>query len=323
MIIVTGATGFIGTYLVDQLVKEGVDVLAMGTSKTGEAYYRSRGVPFMQLDLTKGEEFDKLPEEGVETVVHLAALIPERSTEKTTGENYLMINALGTYNVLEYCRKRGIKKIIYTTSHYEVSNIKHLPIRETEIDFQYTGGHTLYIIAKIAGVQYVRRYIEEYGMQGIILRTTSVRGYSRYVRFHRNSIIRKSNWESFIEKAIRGEPIEIWGDCTRYVRDHIYVKDAVACIIAAINSKDAVGRYNMASGVGITFEQEIKSIIKVFSPSKHPSKLIYCPEKPNDIDRSWIHDISKTKKDLKWSPKYSYEEALMDIKKEMKKDGVI
>ncbi len=47
------------------------------------------------------------------------------------------------------------------------------------------------------------------------------------------------------------------------------------------------------------------------------------PEKLNNIDRSWIHDISKTKRELKWSPKYSYEEALRDIKKEMEKEGYI
>lgn len=327
MILITGATGNIGTYLVEQLVKDGVDVLATGRSKIGEAYYKEKGIPFTQLDITGKESFDKLPEEGVETVVHLAALRPDRATERTTGEDYLMINALGTYNVLEYCRKNGIKKIIYTTAHFEASNVKHLPIKETEIDFIYTGGHkghnlyiiakVLYTIAKIAGAQYVQHYTEEYGMQGIILRTTSVRGYSRYARFHRNSIIQKSHWESFIEKAIRGEPIELWGNCTRFVRDYIYVKDAVACIIAAINSKDAIGRYNMASGVGITFAEEVKSIVKVFSPGDHPSKLIYRPEKTNNIDRSWIYDISKTKRDLKWSPKYSYEEALGDIKREM------
>jgi UDP-glucose 4-epimerase len=320
---VTGAAGSIGTYLVDKLVEKDVDVLATGFSQGGQAYFEERKISYAQLDITQSKNFYKLPKNKVDAVVHLAALIPERSTENTTGEDYLRINALGTYNVLEYCRRNSIKKVVYTTSHYEASNIQHLPVKETEIDFKYTGDHALYIISKLAGAQYVRHFTEEYGMQGIILRSTSVRGYYHYAGLHKDAVVRKSHWERFIEKAAKGEPIEIWGNPTEHVRDHIYVKDAVDCIIAAINSETAIGRYNMASGVGITFEDEVKSIIKVFSPPNHASKLIYCPEKPNNIERSWIYDISKTKQDLNWSPNYSTEDALRDIKKEMEKNGAI
>lgn len=325
MIVVTGATGYIGGYLVDELFKERFDVMAVGRSKAGEEYDKSKGIPFTQLDITKQESFDKLPKEGVDMIVHLAALIPERATPKTTGRDYLMVNALGTYNVLEYCRKTGIKKIIYTTSHYEVSNVKELPIGEEIINYKYTGNHVDYIIAKIAGVEYIKHYIEDYGMQGIILRGTCInRGYhGKYANFHKGSNIARSNWERFIEKAVRSEPIEIWGDCTTYLRDHLYVKDAVSCIIAAINSKTAIGRYNMASGKGITFDEEIKAIVEVFSPKNNPSKLIYRPEKQNEIDRSWVYDINKTKKDLKWAPSYSYKEMLKDVKQEMEEDGYL
>ncbi len=316
---ITGATGSIGTYLIDELVKAGFDVLATGNSAEGRRYFETKRIPFTQLDITNKQSFNKLPKKNVSAIIHLAALIPERAGPMTTGEDYLKINALGTYNVLEYCRKNYIKKVVYTTSHYEASNIRHLPVKENEIDFKYTGDHALYIIAKLAGAQYVQHFTEEYGIQGIILRTTSVRGYYYYAKIHTGASIKKSHWERFIEKAQLGEPIEIWGDPTKNVRDHIYVKDAVSCIIAAINSDKAIGRYNLASGVGLTFENEVKAIIKVFSPMDHPSKLIYCPEKSNNIERSWVYDISKTKIDLNWSPKYSYEEALRDIKAEMKK----
>jgi UDP-glucose 4-epimerase len=198
-----------------------------------------------------------------------------------------------------------------------------LPIDEEIIDFINKGDHVEYIIAKIAGDQYVKFFNEEYGMQGIILRATCIRGYSRYTTFHPDMSIPRSHWEDFIHKAYRSEPIEVWGDCTTHRRDHLYVKDAVSCLIAAINSEKAVGRYNMASGQGITFNEEIKTIVRVFSPKDNPSKLIYRPEKPNAIDRSWVYDINKTKRDLNWSPKYSTEAYLEDTKIEMGKDGYL
>ena len=323
MIIVIGATGFIGTYLIDQLVEEGVDVLACGRSKAGEEYYEANGVPFMHLDVTRTEDFAKLPTENIDAVVHLAAVIPEHRSLNLSGADLMRINGIGTWNALDYCRKNKINKFVYTTSHYEASNVKKLPINENIIDFINKGNHVEYVIAKIAGARYVQYFTSEYGMQGIILRTTCIRGYNKYAAFHRDANIPRSHWENFIHKAYKGEPIEVWGDCTTHLRDHLYIKDAVSCIIAAIDSDKAIGRYNMASGKGITFDEEIKTIVKVFSPEEQPSKLIYKPEKVNEIDRSWVYDISKTKRELNWAPKYSTKEYFEDIKIELEKDGYL
>jgi len=235
----------------------------------------------------------------------------------------MTINGIGTWNALDYCRENKINKIVYTTSHYEVSNVKKFPIKEDVIDFINKGDHVEYVIAKIAGAQYVQYFSSEYGMQGVILRTTCLRGYNKYAAFHKDANICRSHWENFIHKAYHGEPIEVWGDCTTYLRDHLYVKDAVSCIITAMKSDKAIGRYNMASGKGISFDDEIKTIVKVFSSKDHPSRIIYKPEKQNNIDRGWIHDITKTKKDLNWSPRYSTEAYLEDIKREMEKDGYL
>lgn len=321
MILVTGATGFIGNYLVERLFKDNVDVLAAGRNKKCEDYYKSKGIPFVFLDVTKKESFEKLPKVGIDAVVHLAAVIPEHRDSNISGGDLLKVNALGTWNALEYCRKNHIKKFIYTTSHYEASNVKDLPINEDIVNYINKGDHVEYIISKIAGAQYVQYFNEEYNMQGIILRTTCIRGYSEYLKFRQEKEVAKSFWEKFIIKAYNSEPIEIWGDCSTHLRDHLYVKDAVDCIVKAINSNTAKGRYNMASGKGITFEEEVKTIVDVFSPKNKKSKIIYKPEKKNQIDRSWVYDISKTMKDLDWRPQYSTREYLQDIKEYMEKDG--
>lgn len=309
MILIIGATGFIGRYLVMQLTNEGREVIATGRSREGEIYYKKRNIPFVRLDITKNEDFDTISVGNVDAVVHLASLIP-RAAKGATAVDYMMVNGIGTYNSLDYCRKNRIHKFIYTTSLFEIQNrwtgSEQTPLsEELPFDFKYSGNHATYIISKIAGHHYVKHFTTEYGIQGLIYRLTGVHGLGSY----------PGTWEMFIEKASRSEPIEIWGDNTLR-RDNMYVKDVVNAIIAGLNSNYAVGLYNIGSGEGLTVEDEAKKIIKIFSPQGKPSKLIYRPDKPG-IPSSHVFDISKAKKELEWTPKYSYEAMLEDYKKEL------
>lgn len=326
MILVTGATGFMGTYLINYFIEKGIEVVAVGRSREGEDYFKNKGVSFINLDITNKENFYKLPTKNIEAVIHLAALLVERADENTTSFDFLTVNTLGTINLLEYCRKNDINKFIYTTSLYEARNVQQ-PILEDDISFDYKGDHTAYVLSKLTASQYIRHYCEEYGIQGIVLRSSLIRG----LRFNGDSAkIHKRKWsfktqgEIFIEKAIKGEPIEVWGDYTNKPkkRDIIYIKDVVDFIYTALITENISGRYSVASGNLLTLKDEIKSIIKVFSPQKNPSKIIYRPKLPGP---EWdiVFDVTKTRKDIDWIPKYSYEEMLLDIKKDMESNKII
>jgi len=313
MIVVTGANGFIGRYLVDQLIKDDFDVLGTTRSKRISPYFKKHDIKFIQLDITNEKNFEKLPKKGVDAVIHLAALL-SIDVSKWTAKDYLLVNALGTYNVLEYCRKKGINKIIYSMTHSDVNRAKEVVITEdTPQQYNTTigGGNSLpYIISKIAAKDFVEKFAEQYDIKGISLRFPGIRGYgSRDTEY--NTV-----FHQFIQKAMESKPIEIWGE-HKTVRDILYVKDAINGIICALKSKKANGLYNIGSGVGLTIEDEAKAIIKVFSPSHNPSKLIYRPDIEEVRKRSYIFDISKAKRDLGYFPKYSYEKALIDYKKEM------
>ena len=309
MIIVIGATGFIGTYLIDQLVKDGVDVLACGRSKAGEEYYKSKGVPFMRLDVTKEDDFNKLPKKNVNAVVHLACLIPAASKEDNATA-YLKTNTIGTVNALEYCRKYNIKKFVLTSSHFAVEglwNDKQIPIsEEMGLKFKYTGGHAKYIISRVAAEEYVRCYMEEYGMQCFVLRVSGVRGVGRY----------ESGFELFINKAKKSETIEIWGDNSK-VWDNIYVKDVVRGIILALKNDISKGFYNLSSGIPMHLKDEVESIVKVFSDKNNPSNIVLTPKKEGGIQKSYVYDITKIKNDLGFTPQYSCLDMVKDIKKDM------
>ena len=105
MIVVIGATGFIGMYVVDDLVKHGKEVIATGRNERLASALENMGARFVKLDITRKEDFKALPAEGVEGVILLAALLPANAkADLVTSENaadYFISNCIGTCNVLE------------------------------------------------------------------------------------------------------------------------------------------------------------------------------------------------------------------------------
>jgi len=319
MILVTGATGLIGTYLVDQLIKDGIEVLAAGRNSLGEDYYTNNHIPFIKLDITQEKDFNNLPKKGIDAVVHLAALLPANVSQNNYNpKNYIDVNITGTVNVLEFCRLNKIPKIIYSSSHSDVESSWDLglPIKEsTPRSYKYNGDHTVYIISKLAGADLVYHYEAEYGLHGIVFRLPPVYGYGPHTEIFVDGKPLKTGFEIFIENAMAGKPIELWGDPEKG-RDIIYVKDVVSAILSAINSEKSSGLYNVASGKFLSLKEQAEKTIEVFSTEEHISRIIYRPEKTNSI-RPFIYDVSKAKKELGWSPKFNFEQMLLDYKKEM------
>jgi len=322
MIVVFGAEGFVGTYLVEELISEGFDVLAVGLDKLGEAYYAQRRIPFARVDITKERQFRILPAKAdtSSSVVNLACLQPANvSEEQYKPTDYIKVNVLGTLNILDFCRKVGIRKIVYTISHRSVQGLWERGRIITEDDtkaIKYTGEHTMYSISESAAADCVLHYSEQYGMQGIIFRLPPIYGYGPHTEGFKNGKPQKTGFQVFVENATRGEPIELWGDCEKG-RDIISVKDVVFAIVLALKSGTAHGLYNIASGRKLSLKEEAEEIIKAFSPKDRPSKIVYRPDKPNSIE-PFLYDISKAKRDLGWSPRYSFAEMLEDYKREMK-----
>ncbi len=108
MIIVSGASGFIGFYLVNQLFNEGYKVIAVDRGGTDEAaYFKKRGIEFIAVDITKSEEFIKLPYEGVEMFINLACIQPANMPDELYDPaKYVQVNILGVVTATKskgYC----------------------------------------------------------------------------------------------------------------------------------------------------------------------------------------------------------------------------
>lgn len=323
MVLVIGATGFIGIYLVDALQKAGYDILATGRSHAAAEYFKSKGVKLISLNIEEKEEFNKLPKEGIDGVILLAGLLPANSKvdikHDENADSYIRINTMGTINVLEYCRKNSIRKIISTTSYSDVFNSwkKDVPLTESEPrGFKYTGDHAAYVISKNAATDMIEYYSQQHGLQGAVFRLPPVYGVGPHSEIYVDGKYYKTGIQTFIEKAQAGENIEIWGD-PLISRDLIYVKDVAHAFVLALKSNKTRGLYNMTSGVAVTLEEQVKTVVDVFSNGNKKSQIVYRPEMKNNSP-SYLFDMSKAKRDFGFVPEYkSYRAMMIDYKKEL------
>ena len=301
MIAVIGATGYIGRYLCYDLKKKGIDFIALGRSNKVKSFFEENKIPFQYFDINDEASFVRLPD-GIDAIVDLSACLAEHETPV---EDFFRINTLGVYKVLEYARKKGISKVVVTTSHKVYNDVKvpsGTKISEDE-KLSFTGSHTPYIISKIAAENFIEYYNKDFGMNAIALRLTGVHGYGEILgHLDKDGHYKKSTFELFFENALAGKDIFVWGDQT-IKRDHIYIKDVVSAIEASVQATNACGIYNIASGIGYSQYEEACVLAKVFAVDK-VSNVILEPDKEG-LKRGYVYDISKAKEELNWTPRYS------------------
>ncbi len=322
MVIVIGATGFIGMYTVEALLQSGKQVIAAGRNGAVGAQLEKMGATFVPLDITNEKDFEKLPTEGVEAVILSAGLLPANTTadlkDTENAADYFKVNVLGSINVLEYCRRNHIKKVVGNCSYGDVAGAwrKGYAITEEEPrDFHFTGDHAVYVISRNACNDVMEYYNQQHGMQCAWFRFPPVYGVGPHGTIYVNGKAYKSGIATFIDNAKEGKDIELWGD-PHIERDIIYVKDVAKAYCMAIESDKTYGLYNMTSGTALTLEDQAKAVIAVFGKGKG-SQLVYRPEKPNNTP-SFLFSMEKAKQDFGFVPQYTnYLDMMEDYKKEL------
>lgn len=319
-IVVIGATGNTGAYLVDYMLNNvdlnKYEIVPVGRRKTD--FFKCWNLNYCSVDISDKESFKALPTENVYAVVFEAGLLPA-AMKGYTPELYLKINTLGALNVLEYCREVHADRIIYTQTIREIGEyIGTDTVLSPDLPrkFSFKGDHAIYTISKNAAVDMIEHYYQEYGLKRFIFRLPTIYSYGKTDIYYVDGVARKKAYRLFMEKAQKGEPIEIWGDPAK-AHDVVYVKDFCQMLTKAVFADCDGGIYHIGTGVPVTLDEQIRGIVKVFSNGKE-SEIIYRPDKPNA--RSYTMDISKAKKELGYEPKYSYIEYLQDFKKEMELD---
>ncbi|MBN7774075.1 NAD-dependent epimerase/dehydratase family protein [Clostridium aminobutyricum] len=320
-IIIFGATGNVGSYVL-KYAKEYFDankyeVIATGRRETD--FFSSMDIPYYSVDISKSEDFDKLPKEDVYAVVFLAAQIPSYM-EGYHPEKYIESNILGAYNVLEYCRKVKADRILYSTTVFDISLCAKDDVvlkPDLPYNFSYKGDHSVYVISKNTAIELIEHYHQEYDIKKFVFRFPTIYSYSPYHYYHPNGIKTIRPIYLMIDKAMKGEPIELWGD-PNYAKDMVHVYDCAQMICKTVEANLEKGFYNVGTGRPVTLQEQIETIIKVFSPVEHPSEIIYRLDKK--AGGGFLMDIENAKRELGYEPQYDCLRLFEDYKAEMQVD---
>jgi UDP-glucose 4-epimerase len=295
--LVTGGAGFIGSNLVQLLLKEGHDVTVLDNLSSG---YRVNLRPFPEAQLIVGDVRDvsivDRAMNAVEVIFHLAA-----SVGNTRSIEHPMIdaetNVLGTLNVLESARRNRIRKIVFSSSAGIFGELKTLPIREdhgVEPDSPY--GAT-----KLCAEKLCLAYAKLYVLEAICLRYFNVFGVNQRYDAYGNVI------PIFAYKLVFGQPITVFGDGEQ-TRDFINVRDVANANYLAGMSQGVSGAFNLGSGSRVTINELVR---KMESVSGLSTQIIRGNPRRGDVRHS-LADISGFRSAIGFEPQVSLEEGLRE-----------
>lgn len=315
-IVLFGATGSVGVYTAVYLRSLGYGIIAVGHRKSDNGFFADYGIPYISMDISSKENFSKLPQKEIHTVINFAGAMP---AHMPVCDPYKYVNTivLGTLNILEYMKCVNCDKIIFSQSIADVLYLygSTTPIKDdVERRNPQIGDHAIYSISKNAAVNLIEHYHAQYGIKRFILRLSTIYMYHPNKYYYVDGVKQEMGFRILIDKAMAGDPIEIWGD-PNSKKQIVYVKDFIQIVEKCVISDCEGGVYNVGTGVGITMEDQVRGMIDVFSPVNNKSIIIYKPEKQGSPQ--FILDITKSQKELGYYPKWDYLSYLEDFKKEM------
>jgi UDP-glucose 4-epimerase len=314
-IVVFGAAGFVGSYLMPQLENHTVYALDKDDDRLKELCKRFRKIKGFRFNIEFPSFFPFLPYD-VDCVIHLATLQPDQVSEKDFDPvKYIKINTIGTINILKYCVSAKIPKYIQVVSHRSVIRNGGRQDEFAPYHIDYESDFSEFAISEMAAIEMVKSCAAKNSFNHIILRVPSIFGYGSHLEGYQKGEYKKTGFQTFIDAARRGGPITAYGDTTA-CRDIVYVKDVARAIVKAIEVKDASGLYNISGGRTISLTEEIFYICDVFAPNGD-CKIINRLDIPNNVEFC-LYNIEKAEKELGWLPWYHFKGMLIDYMKEEK-----
>ena len=296
--LITGGAGFIGSNIVIELVRRGEDVTVLDIFSTGReeniASVRDE-ISVIRGDIRDYETVTKAVK-GMDHVVHHAAIASvESSIEDPVGSSE--VNIGGTLNLLEACKREGVKRFVLASSAAVYGNLQSLPKTE-DSELQTLSP---YAASKLTSEHYCRIYHDLFGLETVALRYFNVFGRNQDPASEYAAVIPK-----FINALLLGKRPVIYGDGLQ-TRDFVFVDNVVSANLLAVQSKDAAGKViNIASGRKQTLLDLLAALQELVGVDVEP---LFEKEKPGDIRHS-VADISKAAKLLGYDIVTDFKEGL-------------
>jgi nucleoside-diphosphate-sugar epimerase len=299
MYLVTGGAGFIGSSIVEELLRAGEKVRIIDDFSTGR---RSNIESFLgKVELFEGSICD--PElvakatRGVEVVFHQAAM-PSVSRSVEAPQPSMFVNVQGTTTVLDVARRENVRRVIFAASSSAYGNTKELPKVETMIPQPLSP----YAVAKFTGEHLMRVFHNLYGIETLSLRYFNVFGPRQDPTSQYAAVI-----PNFITAAIRKQKPKVFGDGEQ-TRDFCFIENTVGANLLAASTKNKLtGQViNVACGDRISLNDLLRYIGE---EAGHDLVADYAPERAGDV-RDSLADIGAARALIGYEPKVRVKEGL-------------
>lgn len=290
-VLVTGAAGFIGEYVVQELLNHQYSVVAIDNLSRGKKNRISLETTFYEADITNEEIEQIFQQEQPDFVIHLAAQSSVLESMEKPVED-CRANVLGTLNILRISNQYNVKKFVLASSAAVYGNPVSLPVKEESKLVPLS----FYALSKISAENYVHLYEKMFGLKSCILRFSNVYGPNQD-----NGVI-----ASILNRISKNEtPIINNGSQTR---DFVYVKDVAAACLTALVSHET-GVFHISSGIERTINEVFKLISQFTNKEIEP---IINELDAAEIKRSVLSN-EKARQILQWEPSFSLEEGLEEV----------
>ncbi len=293
-ILVTGGAGFIGSHIVEHYQDKAEEIRVLDNLRTGYL----KNLEGLRHTFIEGSicdrELVRQAVQGVDYIFHMAALVSVPESMSKIGE-CIDINVNGLLNVLEEASTAGVKKIVLASSAAIYGDNPTVPKLET----MYPEPKSPYAITKLDGEYYLNMFRAEGKINTAAVRFFNVFGPRQDPKGAYAAAV-----PIFIEKAVKGEDITVYGDGSQ-TRDFIYVKDIVGALTFVAEHPEVTGVFNAGYGGQITIEELAQNIIKAAGSS---SKVLHAPERPGDVKHS--RACADKLRNAGWQPRHTLPEGL-------------
>jgi len=300
-VFVTGADGFIGSHLVEQLLANGHSVVAMAQYNSfGDVGWLSDVEPSSQLEIQLGDirDMTQLRDfvEGAETVIHLAALIAIPYSY-VAPHSYFETNVMGTLNLVKVSQEVGVKNFIHTSTSEVYGTANYVPIDE----LHPIKAQSPYSASKIGADAVVRSFVDSFDFPAITIRPFNTFG----PRQSQRAVI-----PALAAQFLTRKPVIKVGTLTT-LRDFTFVSDTVNGFVSALDRSDLKGE---VINLGTGHEVSISQIVELLSELTNHKPMVETDPKRVRPDKSEVgrlmSDNRKARELLGWSPKMSGTEGL-------------
>ncbi|MBN2206137.1 MAG: SDR family oxidoreductase [Candidatus Aminicenantes bacterium] len=297
-VLVTGGAGFIGSHLVEALVRRGDCVRVLDNFLTGRRdnldEFR-KDVEVLEGDIREPEDCREAVR-GMDVVLHQAALpsVPRSVRDPRLTND---INITGTLNMLLAARDAGVASFVFASSSSVYGDDPNLPKTEGR------EGKPLspYAVSKLVGEAYVRVFRDLYGLNAVALRYFNIFGPRQDPASQYAAVV-----PNFVTRLLRGEPPVIYGDGEQS-RDFTYVANVVQANLLAAEAKTAGGdAFNIACADRITVAGLALALNRILGTDIPP---VHEPARAGDIRHSFA-DIRKAEAGLSYRPAVAFEDGL-------------